>query len=110
VRGQVPGKLLLGHALTVGGYGAALRTMTDGSLGRHLSRRIDESGQSLTPPATTYSVFTADSMKALETMKYLADQFISRRVQPERAEPTGRRRRRGDVRQYLGRFPTESFS
>jgi hypothetical protein len=60
VRGQVPGKLLLGHALTVGGYGAALRTMTDGSLGRHLSRRIDESGQSLTPPATTYSVFTVE--------------------------------------------------
>ena len=35
MRGQVPGKLLLGHALAVGGYGAALRTMTDGSLGRH---------------------------------------------------------------------------
>jgi hypothetical protein len=66
VRGQVPGKLLLGHALTVGGYGAALRTMTDGSLGRHLSRRIDESGQSLTPPATTYSVFTADRSIARE--------------------------------------------
>jgi hypothetical protein len=64
VRGQVPGKLLLGHALTVGGYGAALRTMTDGSLGRHLSRRIDESGQSLTPPATTYSVFTANGSAA----------------------------------------------
>ncbi len=61
MRGQAASKLLLGHAPVLGGCGTTLpktdRRVTPKAL---LSRRIDGSGQSWTPPATTYSVFTAN--------------------------------------------------
>ncbi len=68
MRGQVPGKLLLGHALAVGGYGAA--PQTDRRVTRMApssGRRMDGSGQSEASPATTYSVFTADGSMAKGT-------------------------------------------
>jgi len=63
VRGQVADELLLGHDAPV------LGQLRDGAPkpDRRVTpkaplcavRRIDESGRSRTPPATTYSVFTA---------------------------------------------------
>src|SRR5215207_1273436 len=84
------------------------RLASEASCFPRLSR--NDSRNALRNDRETLVRHSANSITALKTMKYLADQFISRRVQPARAEPSRRRRRRGDVRQLLCRFPTEGFS
>jgi hypothetical protein len=78
VTGHVSGKLLLGHAApAAGGYGAASR------IDRRVTRkapkgpRIDGSGRSEAPPATSYRVFTADRNIAREGQRAVGRRPLS---------------------------------